>query len=74
MKILRSDWLVLLRQLSYVIKTQVKESHYGHFLPFAVSLWLKADLHKRKGSIKGDGIRNIMILTIVASFSSLVSE
>ena len=38
---------VLVRQLSYTIKTQLKAPkvpYFGHFLPFAVSLWYK-DIH-----------------------------
>ena len=34
--------MMLLRQLSYTIETQLKAPkapYYGHFLPFAVSLW-----------------------------------
>ena len=36
------NFIVMLRQLSYAIKNQLKAPkapYYGHFLPFAGSLW-----------------------------------
>ena len=50
--------MMLLCQLSYAIKTQLKAPkapypYKGHFLSFAVSLWFKADFHVWKEVIIG---------------------
>ena len=57
--------MVLLRQLSYAIKIQLKATKVaekGHFLSFAVSLWHKGGFHI------GKGVSNIMIPPILDSF------
>ena len=69
---IKSEVEMLLLQISYTIKTQLKAPkalYKGHILPFTGSLW---HFHALRGSIIGASLRNVMIPTIITTMISTV--